>query len=110
MSKKDDFPEPMLVLDFTGEPPRSLEGKAREAKEFVERRAVERVRVVVEMVFGYGAGAETLAAGTLVDRVEPTDHEQKELERLLRLRRQHCMIRWFGRVRYVPACDVERVL
>lgn len=107
-------PHPALVIDVHPEsrrpaPTQVTAAAPRETRAPAERKVTGYAVTKVVMTFHMGAGAfEDLDAGTVVELIEPSARDQKDLDHWERVGRQHVVIRWRGGVALVLGKDIAR--
>jgi len=106
-------PHPALVVDVHKETrrpaPTGPEAAPRAERQVAERRVTGYAVTKVVMTFHMGGGTfEDLAAGTVVELIEPSPRDQKDLDHWERVGRQHVVVRWRGGIALVLGKDISR--
>jgi len=107
-------PHPAMVVDVHKETRRPAptgaapEPRAAHAAER-ERRVTGYAVTKVVMTFHMGGGTfEDLAVGTVIELIDPSPRDQKDLDHWERVGRQHVVVRWRGGIALVLGKDISR--
>jgi hypothetical protein len=104
-----DLTGPRLEVSYRGDPERvTAETKQAQARVPTGPRVVGYVEVKEDMVFCAGKDYVTLPVGEVVELLQPSERDRKDLERFAKLRQPHTVIRWSGLSRCVPSRCVTR--
>ena len=105
-----DLTGPRMDVSFRGDPDKALavERHRAQAPKPTSARVTGYVVVKEDMVFCAGKDYVTLPVGSIVELVQPSERDRKDLERFHKLRQPHAMIRWAGLSRCVPSKGLAR--
>jgi hypothetical protein len=105
-----------MVIDVHAESRRPAPGpellaepQGRGERQAAPRRVTGYAVTKVVMTFHMGSGTfEDLAEGTVVELMEPSARDQKDLDHWERANRQHVVVRWRGGIALVLGKDIQR--
>ena len=104
-----DLTGPRMEVSYRGDPARVIaEPQHAQARAPTGPRVVGYVEVREDMVFCMGKDYVTLPVGEVVELLQPSERDRKDLERFSKQRHPHTVIRWRGLSRCVPSRCVTR--
>jgi len=105
-----DLTGPRMEVSYRGDPERVIaETKHAQARVPTGPRVIDYVEVKEDMLFCQGASYVTLPVGRVVELVQPSERDRKDLERFGKEKKPHTVIRWNGLTRTVPSRCLARV-